>query len=247
VVPDEQLESLPPDMRGTIVPLVEKQEIAGNKFCSEAPMIIIPDSESAVHEFTAAKHDNSERIVAVRAAAKPGCFERVSALAKAGVDVVNLVFDAQGRESGSATPRHMRDVLREVHVALVKERVRDEVTIISSGGVAEHMAKAIICGADCVMIDLPLLVAMDCRLCGQCSKGGVCPVEMASVDEGYATQRIINLMGSWHSQLLEMLGAMGIREARRLRGEKGRSMFFEDLERDAFGRLFGKRKTEFTA
>jgi hypothetical protein len=39
-----------------------------------------------------------------------------------------------------------------------------------------------------------------------------------------------------------MLGAMGIREARRLRGEAGRCMFFEDLERAAFGRLFGKRK-----
>ena len=40
-----------------------------------------------------------------------------------------------------------------------------------------------------------------------------------------------------------MLGAMGIREVRRLRGETGRAMFFEDLEREAFGRLFGKRKT----
>ncbi len=49
-------------------------------------------------------------------------------------------------------------------------------------------------------------------------------------------------MGSWHSQLLEMLGAMGIREARRLRGEVGRCMFFEDLEKAAFGRIFGKRK-----
>ena len=38
------------------------------------------------------------------------------------------------------------------------------------------------------------------------------------------------------------MGAMGIREARRLRGEAGRCMFFEDLERLAFGRLFGKRK-----
>ena len=35
---------------------------------------------------------------------------------------------------------------------------------------------------------------------------------------------------------------MGIREVRRLRGETGRAMFFEDLERDSFGRLFGKRK-----
>ena len=43
-------------------------------------------------------------------------------------------------------------------------------------------------------------------------------------------------------QIIEMLGAMGIREVRRLRGETGRCMFFDDLERDTFGRMFGKRK-----
>jgi hypothetical protein len=42
--------------------------------------------------------------------------------------------------------------------------------------------------------------------------------------------------------LIEVMGAMGIREARRLRGEVGRSMWFEDLERDHFGPIFGERK-----
>jgi hypothetical protein len=41
-------------------------------------------------------------------------------------------------------------------------------------------------------------------------------------------------MAAWHSQLLEVLGAMGIREVRRLRGEMGRAMFFEDLEKEIF-------------
>jgi hypothetical protein len=47
-------------------------------------------------------------------------------------------------------------------------------------------------------------------------------------------------MAGWHSQLLEILGAMGIREVRRLRGEMGRAMFFEDLERETFSAM-GKR------
>jgi len=47
----------------------------------------------------------------------------------------------------------------------------------------------------------------------------------------------VNLMGAWHSQLIEVLGAMGIREVRRLRGEVGRAMFLEDIEREAFGDL----------
>jgi hypothetical protein len=40
------------------------------------------------------------------------------------------------------------------------------------------------------------------------------------------------------------MGAMGIREARRLRGDVGRAMFFEDLEEETFGRLFGTRKKD---
>jgi hypothetical protein len=46
---------------------------------------------------------------------------------------------------------------------------------------------------------------------------------------------MVNLMGAWHSQLIEVLGAMGIREVRRLRGEVGRAMFLEDIEKEAFG------------
>ena len=47
-----------------------------------------------------------------------------------------------------------------------------------------------------------------------------------------------NLMGAWHSQLIEVLGAMGIREVRRLRGEMGRAIFMEEIEKEAFGDLF---------
>ena len=138
----------------------------------------------------------------------------------------------------------MRDVLREVHTSLVKAGVRDEITLIASGGIAlaEHLAKAIICGADLVAIDIPLVLALECRLCGECQKENPCPITLEEIGRDLAVHRIVNLMGAWHSQLLEVLGAMGIREVRRLRGETGRCMFFEDLERETFGKLFGKRK-----
>jgi len=35
------------------------------------------------------------------------------------------------------------------------------------------------------------------------------------------------------------MGAMGIREARRLRGEIGRAIFYEEAEKDAFASLQG--------
>jgi hypothetical protein len=71
----------------------------------------------------------------------------------------------------------------------------------------------------------------------------MCQIALEEIEPAYGAQRIVNLISAWHQQLLEVLGAMGIREVRRLRGETGRAMFFEDLEREAFGRLFGKRKT----
>ena len=132
----------------------------------------------------------------------------------------------------------MKDVLREIHGRLVEEGVRDEETLIASRGIAlpEHVAKAVVCGADLVAVGLPLMVALGCRVCST-GHNGSCPAGIQSVDVSYAAQRMVNLMGAWHSQLIEVLGAMGIREVRRLRGEMGRAMFQEDLEREAFGDL----------
>jgi ferredoxin len=226
----------------TVVPLLDAQ--GTGDLAAKAAMVIVPDSDHASDAIAKLKKEIPSRIVAVRLSASKDAAKRIIALAHQGVEVVNIVFDKHGKEFEATKPRHMRDVLREVHTGLVKEKLRDEITLISSGGVAlpEHMAKAIICGADCVAIDIPLILAMECRLCGECEHGEICQVDLENIDEKYATRRVVNLMGSWHSQLLEMLGAMGIREARRLRGEVGRCMFFEDLEKAAFGRIFGKRK-----
>ncbi|MDP6394006.1 MAG: hypothetical protein QF466_00955 [Desulfobacterales bacterium] len=65
------------------------------------------------------------------------------------------------------------------------------------------------------------------------------------IETEYAAHRITNLIGAWHSQLIEVLGAMGLREVRRLRGEVGRAMFIEDLEREIFGHIFGERAADF--
>ena len=108
---------------------------------------------------------------------------------------------------------------------------------------AEHVAKAIICGADAVTADYALLIALECRLCGRCRGGLSCPVKLDEpLDADWGSDRITNLIAAWQSQLIELMGAMGIREARRLRGEVGRSMWFENLEKDHFGPLFGERK-----
>jgi ferredoxin len=169
------------------------------------------------------------------------------ALKLSGIDVDTLHFyaDEHGNELDAEDPRFLKDMIREVHLKLVNGSVRQRINLIFSGGIAmaEHMAKAIICGADGVVMDVPLLIALECRLCYRCRKDLSCPAKIDdTIDPQWGSQRMINLIGAWHSQLIEVMGAMGIREARRLRGEVGRSMWFEDLEKDSFGPLFGKRK-----
>jgi glutamate synthase domain-containing protein 2/NAD-dependent dihydropyrimidine dehydrogenase PreA subunit len=183
-------------------------------------------------------------VVSVRLALDEHATGRAAALARDGADVIHLVAGRKGRGFGQCRDRFIIDLVREIHLKLVDDTSREQVTILASGGIAlaEHVAKIIICGADGVGLDLALLVALECRLCHDCDELDRCEVALDQVDEEWGAQRITNLLGSWHSQLIEVLGAMGIREVRRLRGEVGRAMFVEDLERENFAPLFKNRQ-----
>jgi len=160
------------------------------------------------------------------------------------VEVLHVVADANGNQIGMAKPLFLKDMVRRIHTALIERGQRDEITLIAGGGIAlpEHLAKVIICGADVVSIDLPLMIALECHLCSHCEPGMPCPARLEEVPLDYAVGRMVNLIAAWHDQLIEVMGAMGMREARRLRGDVGRAMFFEDLEEETFGKLFGQRK-----
>lgn len=171
----------------------------------------------------------------------------VSKLAHSGAECIHIVADYRGREVGgspSSNPRLIKDIIRAVHLRLVDERIRDEVTLIASGGIAmaEHIPKAMLCGADLTAIDLPLMIALGSRLYENPEKLLVIPEGLKKIPVKIVTQRLVNLIGAWHSQLLEVMGAMGIREARRLRGETGRAIFFEEIDNETFGKLFKKRE-----
>lgn len=185
---------------------------------------------------------NPQVLVSVRVPLNERGEENILNIMEAGGEVVHLLADAQGRIQDSDHQLFLKDLVRKIHLRLVKERCRDQVTLIVGGGIAlaEHVAKAVICGADAVSIDFPLLLAMECRLCRRCLNGRSCPVEIEKVVPGWARQRIVNLMSAWHGQILEMLGAMGLRDVRRLRGESGRAIFLEEIEKETFGAIFGK-------
>ena len=206
------------------------------------------DCPDVMDKITAAKAVNPNLIAIVRLPLGGNAVDRAVELAEGGLDALHVFADWHGVICNTATGerKHLTDGIREIHRAMVAGSIRDEITVIASGGIslAEHVAKSIICGADLVSIDVPLMIALECRVCRSCEQGIQCPIDFKETDHGYAVQRIVNLIGAWHSQLLEMMGAMGIREARRLRGETGRAMFFDDLERECFGPIFGNRKAE---
>jgi len=161
--------------------------------------------------------------------------------------ILHLQADRNGRGLAERNAEFITSLVREVHHELLKKSLRDQVTVLLSGGIAmaEHTPKIIACGADGVGIDTALLVASGCRLCGDCDQRTACPVGIDEIPVEWGKQRIVNLLASWHAQLIEVMGAMGIREVRRLRGEIGRTLFFDDLERDNFGPIFGKRILSF--
>jgi hypothetical protein len=229
-----------------LVPLVGSEGLASvQSLLSQVRMVELVDGAEVPALAAKAKASNPGLVIAVRLPLQAAAAERILQLSQAGVKVFHLCADLHGCEVGVESPRHIKDVMREIHGRLVKAGVRDEITLIVAGGIAlpEHMAKAIICGADLVAVDTAMLVALGCRVCRGVAGGDHqdhCPAEAADLEPGYAVQRMVNLMAAWHSQLLEVLGAMGIREVRRLRGEVGRAIFKEDVEREAFGDLLSQ-------
>jgi glutamate synthase domain-containing protein 2 len=158
--------------------------------------------------------------------------EAVERMVRAGAEVIHLAADEYGRSRRG----FVADALREVHRHLVGCGIRDDVTLLASGGIAaaEHVCKAIVCGADLVAVDFVVPVAFGCALWAD---KAACAAEAGAFDPAWGAQRLVNLMAAWRDQLLEVLGAMGMREVRRLRGEAGRAIFQPEEER-AFRSLF---------
>jgi glutamate synthase domain-containing protein 2 len=116
----------------------------------------------------------------------------------------------------------------KVHSFLTAEGIRDQMTLIVSGGLrtAWDVAKAIALGADGVVIGTAEMVALECVRCGNCESGRGCPRGIATTDPvlslaygpEWGSQRLINLFSSWSLQLREILWRFGMKSVRELVG-----------------------------
>lgn len=187
--------------------------------------------------FDAVQRRFPEAVVALRIPFDGG--ESLLDLFRAGVSVFHLTADYHGRGRNGA---HVHDLIRDAHGAFVEAGCRDRVSLIGSGGIiaAEHVPKAIIAGLDAVGLDTPALVALQARFDGPCRDRENGKMKLPTdLPVDWGVQRLKNLAAAWRDQLLEILGAMGLREVRRLRGEVGRAMYQHDLEAEAFGEIEG--------
>ncbi len=201
-------------------------------------LVEIPWDEETKDRVDEAKDSFPSALLSVRVPIAKGVEERALRLAQAGVSILHLEASSDGKAMDD-TSRSMKDGIRSVHSVLVEEGMRDEITLLVGGGIAmaEHVPKAMICGADAAVVDFPILIALECRMCRRCTRGLSCQVEIGKAGSAWVAARVYNLLGAWHNQLLEVMGAMGIRDARRLRGETGRAMFFEELDEATFGSM----------
>jgi len=162
--------------------------------------------------------------------------ENVAAVARASVDAV--VIDGFRGGTGAA-PKVFRDhvgIPLEVAVAsadreLSRQGLRNEVSLIACGSIRESadVVKAIALGADAVYIGTAALVAMGCRVCGNCYQG-LCPWGIATqrpdlvqrLDPDVASKQVANLIGAWTMEITELMGAAGINSIESLRGNRDR-------------------------
>ncbi|MCD6271691.1 MAG: FMN-binding glutamate synthase family protein, partial [Deltaproteobacteria bacterium] len=128
----------------------------------------------------------------------------------------------------------------KVHNFLKNEGVRDNITLIASGGIRNAMdvAKAIALGADGVVIGTAEIVALECIRCGNCESGRGCARGIASTDPelGYMTteewneQRIVNMYIAWRKQWCEILRQFGMQSIKELVGRSDLLVHLDYLE-----------------
>jgi glutamate synthase domain-containing protein 2 len=131
----------------------------------------------------------------------------------------------------------------KVHKFLIKEGVRENVTLIASGGVrtADDVAKVIALGADGVVFGTSDLVAMGCTRCANCEggpSGRGCPWGLTTTDielqewvqPDWGEKRLDNFYIAVQWRLRDIMRKLGLSHISELRGRTDLLRYVEGSE-----------------
>jgi glutamate synthase domain-containing protein 2 len=133
----------------------------------------------------------------------------------------------------------------KVHSYLESEGIRDEITVMASGGIrtAHDIAKAIALGADGCILGTSELVALGCTRCSNCERGRGCPYGLTTtdpelsllVDPAWGAERVSNLYAAFALELSSILRRLGLVSVSELRGHTELLTYVPEGEGDRHG------------
>jgi ferredoxin len=220
-----------------------REAVAGNALFSPFPFHSVYSVEDHKKHVDWIKEMNPDCLVSVKVSTPTDVDMVAVGSYYAGAHIVHL--DGSYGGTGAAPDIAKKNIampieyaIPKVHKFLVGEGIRDQVTLIASGGIrcAYDVLKAIALGADGVVIGTAEMVALGCVRCACCESGRGCPRGIATTDPElmmqmsleWATQRLINLQNAWREQIIDVLGRLGMKSIAELRGRRDLLCYLSD-------------------
>ncbi len=167
-----------------------RESVAGSSLFSPFPFHSVYSVEDHKKHIDWIKEINPRALVSVKVSTPTDVDMVAVGSYYAGAHVVQL--DGSYGGTGAAPDIAKKNIampveyaIPKVHQFLKAEGIRDQVTLIASGGIrtAYDIAKAIALGADGVQIGTADLVALECLRCHNCESGRGCARGIATTDE----------------------------------------------------------------
>jgi glutamate synthase domain-containing protein 2/ferredoxin len=210
-----------------------REAVAGNALFSPFPFHSVYSVEDHKKHVDWIKEMNPDCLVSVKVSTPTDVDMVAVGSFYAGAHIVHL--DGSYGGTGAAPDIAKKNIampieyaIPKVHKFLVAEGIRDQITLIASGGIrtAFDALKAIALGADGVVIGTAEMIALGCVRCACCESGRGCPRGIATTDPelmtqmslDWAAQRLINMHNAWREQMVEVLARLGMSSVRELRG-----------------------------
>lgn len=210
-----------------------REAIPGTSLFSPFPFHSVYSVEDHKKHVDWIRHMNPRALVSVKVSTPVDVDMVAVGSYYAGANIIHL--DGSYGGTGAAPEIAKKNIAMPIEYAipkvarfLVEEGIRNQVTLIVSGGIrtAYDMAKAIALGADGVVIGTAEMVALGCIRCGRCESGRGCARGIATTDTelinkmtiDWGTQRLINMHTAWQAQLVDILSRFGMHDVKELRG-----------------------------